>query len=151
MPCGKEISVVNERPTSISRIQKFVKDVLNEIVFGSVQVDIRVSEKLWDKFSQMSPFFVVQEIRESCIPEHMKKYQGDTDRTNMKGTKNLLDVMKAQNILLCTPLHGLEITAAYQLIEYTPGTQFAWFPEEVANARRGGDIESLKEVFEKQG
>ena len=103
----------------------------------------------------MSPFFVVQEIPESCIPEHIKKYQLDTGRTTVKGTKKLLGVMKAEKILLYTPLlkwclkHGLEITAAYQLIEYEPGTQFAWFPEEVADARRGGDIESLKESLEK--
>ena len=109
----------------------------------------------WDKFCEMSPLFVVQEIPESCIPEHMKKYQGDTGRTSVKGTKKLLGVMKAERILLYTPLlkwylkHGLEITAAYQLIEYEPGTPFAWFPEEVADARRGGDIESLKEAFEK--
>ena len=75
MPCGKETLVVNERPTSTKRIQIFVKDVLNDSVFGYVQVDIRVPEKLWGKFSEMSPFFVVQEIPESCIPEHMKKYQ----------------------------------------------------------------------------
>ena len=155
MPCGKETLVVNERPTSTKRIQKFVKDVLNDSVFGYVQVDIRVPEKLWGKFSEMSPFFVVQEIPESCIPEHMKKYQLDTGRTTVKGTKKLLGVMKAEKILLYTPLlkwylkHGLEITAAYQLIEYEPGTPFAWFPEEVADARRGGDIESLKEGLEK--
>ena len=155
MPCGKETLVVNERPTSTKRIQKIVKDVLNDSVFGFVQVDIQVPEKLWDKFSEMSPLFVVQEIPESCIPEHMKKYQGDTGRTSVKGTKKLLGVMKAEKILLYTPLlkwylkHGLEITAAYQRIEYEPGTPFAWFPEEVADARRGGDIESLKEGLEK--
>ena len=40
MPCGKETLVINERPTSTKRIQKFVKDVLNDSVFGYVQVDI---------------------------------------------------------------------------------------------------------------
>ena len=145
MPCGKEKLVVNERPTSINRIQKFVNDVLNDKVFGYVQVDINVPEKLWDKFSEMSPFFVVQEIPESCIPEHMKKYQLDTGRTTVKGTKKLLGVMKAAKILLYTPFlkwclgRGCEITAEYQLVEYEPGTPFAWFPEEVADARRGGD------------
>ena len=56
MPCVKEKLVVNERPTYINRIQKFVKDVLNDKVFGYVQVDINVPEKLWGKFSEMSPF-----------------------------------------------------------------------------------------------
>ena len=85
----------------------------------------------------------------------MKKYQLDTGRTTVKGTKKLLGVMKAAKILLYTPFlkwclgRGCEITAAYQLVEYEPGTPFAWFPEEVADARRGGDIEALKESLVK--
>ena len=63
--------------------------------------------------------------------------------------------MKAAKILIYTPVlkwylrHGLEITAAYESLEYEPGTPFAWFPEEVTEARRGGDIEALKEALEK--
>ena len=68
----------------------------------------------------------------------------------MKGTKELLGVMKAKRILLYAPLiewylqHGLSLTVVHQLIEYEPGMPFSWFPEEVANARREVDKDPLK-------
>ena len=63
--------------------------------------------------------------------------------------------MKAKKILLYTPLlkwyieHGLEVTAYHELLLYKPGRPFDWFPEEVADARREGDIEGLTEQLEK--
>ena len=58
--------------------------------------------------------------------------------------------MKAKKILLYTALiewylqHGLRLTVVHQLIEYEPGMPFSWFPEEVANARRGSGKDPLK-------
>ena len=49
----------------------------------------------------------------------------------VKGAKKLLGVMKAEKILLYTPLiewylsHGLRIRAVHELIEYEPGMPFA--------------------------
>ena len=111
--------MANEKP---EHIRKWVDDVLNDKIFGFEQVDIKVPEKLWDKFSEMSPFFVVQEIPDSCVPANMKKYQIDTGRTTAEGTKKLLGLMKAEKILIYTPnlkwflRHGLEITAVYEFI-----------------------------------
>ena len=58
--------------------------------------------------------------------------------------------MKTKKILLYTPVtewhlqHGLRLTAVHQLIEYEPGMPFAWFSEEVTNARREADKDPLK-------
>ena len=63
--------------------------------------------------------------------------------------------MKAKKILLYTPLlkwyieHGLQVTAYHELLVYKQGRPFDWFPEEVADARREGDIEGLTEQLEK--
>ena len=90
----------------------------------------------------MPPLFVSQEILDCDIPKEMKIYKEKTGRKTVKGTTELLDVMKAKKILLYTFLiewylkHGLRLTAVHQLIEYEPGRPFSWFPEEVANARR---------------
>ena len=46
----------------ILKIAKFSKDVLKEKVFGFAQVDIEVLDRLYDKFSEMAPLFVAQEI-----------------------------------------------------------------------------------------
>ena len=48
MPCGKDTLVVNKKPFDQKRIAKFSKDVLKGKVFGFAQVDIEVSDKLYD-------------------------------------------------------------------------------------------------------
>ena len=52
--------------------------------------------------------------------------------------------------MLYTPLlkwylnHGVVITGVHHLIGYEPGRPFAWFLEEVANARRQADNDPSK-------
>ena len=142
IPCGKDMLVVNKKLFDQRRIAKFSNDVLKGKVFGFAQVDTEVTDELYDKFSEMPPLFVSQEILDCDIPKEMKIYNEKTGRKTVKGTTELLDVMKAKKILLYTFLiewylkHGLRLTAVHQLIEYEPGRPFSWFPEEVANARR---------------
>ena len=150
MPCGKDTLAVNQKPFDQKRIAKFSKDVLKEKVFGFAQVDIEVPDGLYEKFSEMSLLFVVEEILDCDIPEEMKIYKEKTGRKSVKGTKKLLGVMMAEKILLYTPLiewyqqHDLRLTVVHQLIEYEPGIPFSWFPEKVANARREADKDLLK-------
>ena len=115
-----------------------------------MQVGIEVPDEFYDKFSEMAPLFVVQEILDRDILEKMKVFKEKNGWKTVKGTKILLRVMKAKKILLYTPLiewylqHGLKLTAVHQLIEYERGMPFSWFPEEVANARREVDKDPLK-------
>ena len=69
-----------------------------------MQVDIKVPDEFYDKFSEMSALLVVQEILDRDIPEKMKICKQKTGRKTVKGTKKLLSVMKAKKILLYTPL-----------------------------------------------
>ena len=71
MPCGKDTLVVNEKPFDQKRIAKFSKDVLKGKDFGFTQVDIEVPDELYDKFSEMAPLFVVQEIPDCHILKEM--------------------------------------------------------------------------------
>ena len=153
MPCGKDTLVINRRPHEEKRIKKFCRSVLRGKVFGFAQVDIEVPEDLYETFEEMAPLFVLKEITDSEIPEHMRRYKEETGRKTVKGTKKLCGVMKAEKILLYTPLlkwyleHGLKITAVHQLIEYESGKPFEWFPEEVANVRREADEDRSKKVL----
>ena len=122
IPCGKDTLVVKKKPYDQKQITKFSRNVLKGKVFGFAQVDIEVTDELYDKFSEMSPLFVVQEIPDRNIPEEMKIYKEKTGRKTVKGTKKLLGVMKAKKILLYKPLiewylqHGLRLTVVHQLI-----------------------------------
>ena len=71
MPCSKDKLVVNEKPFDQKRIAKFSKDVLKGKVFGFTQVDIEVPDELYEKFSEMAPLFVVQEILDCNILKEM--------------------------------------------------------------------------------
>ena len=141
---------MNRKPYDQKRIAKLSKKVLKRKVFGFAQVYIEVPDELYDKFSEMPPLFVVQEIPDCAIPEEMKIYKEKTGTKTVKGTKKLLGVMKAKKILFYMPLiewylqHGLRLTAVHQLIEYEPCMPFAWFPEKVENARREADKDLLK-------
>ena len=104
MPCGKDTLIVNKKPFHQKRIAKFSRDILKGKVFGFSQADIEVPDELYDKFSEMAPLFVVQEIPDCDIPKEMKIFKEKTGRKTVKGTKKLLGAMKAKKILLYTPL-----------------------------------------------
>ena len=73
-------------------------------MFGFAQVDIEVPGELHEKFSEMSPLFVVMEIPDEQIPDHMLEYLKKTGRKRISGTRKLCGVMEAKKILLYTPV-----------------------------------------------
>ena len=73
----------------IKKIAKLSRDVLKGKVFGFAQVDIEVPGELYDKFSEMSPLSVVQEISDRDVPEEMKIYNEKTVRKTVKETKKV--------------------------------------------------------------
>ena len=167
MPCGKEKvfsersersgrSGQSERSGQSGRSQrsedkdKLIQNVLNDKLFGFFQVDIEVPEQLRKHFSEFSPLFILSEVPEDQIPQHMKEYKINTGRKKVKNNKKFLGVMKAEKILLYSPLlkwylnHGLQVTKIHWYISYTSGRPFEWFPEEVSSARRAADQDKSK-------
>ena len=146
MPCGKE-KVFQGNP---EEKDKLIQNVLNDKLFGFFQVDIEVPEQLLDKFSEFSPLFILSEVPGDQIPQHMQGYKINTGRKKIKNNKKLLGVMKAEKILLYSPLlkwylnHGLQVTKIHKYISYTSGRPFKWFPEEVSGARRAADQDKNK-------
>ena len=146
MPCGKE-KVFHCDPEEKDEI---IQNVLNDKLFGFFQVDIEVPEQKRKRFSEFCPLFVISEVSEDQIPQHMKDYKINTGRKMIKNNKKLLGVMKAEKILLYSPLlkwylnHGLQVTKIHRYISYTSGRPFKWFPEEVSSARRAADQDKNK-------
>ena len=146
MPCGKE-KVFHCDP---EEKDKLIQNVLNDKLFGFFEVDIEVPEQKRKRFSEFCPLFILDEVPEEQIPQHMKDYQINTGRKKIKNNKKLLGVMKAENILIYSPLlkwylnHGLQVTKIHRYISYTSGRPFKWFPEEVSSARRDADNDKNK-------
>ena len=119
MPCGKEEYVEIEKPNDLELMpDKLCKDILEDKLFGFLQLDIHVPDNLKEKFSEFSPLFVVDSVPENMIPKHMKDYQKNTGRKTLQSSRKLLGVTKAKNIFLYTPMlkwyfnHGLKVTQA---------------------------------------
>ena len=154
MPCGKEkVFKCNPeaKPEQSSEEQdEIIQNVLNDELFGFFEVDIEVPDQLRDKFSEFCPLFVISEVSEEQIPQHMKDCKINTGRKMIKNNKKLLGVMKAEKILLYSPLlkwylnHGLQVTKIQRYISYTSSRPFKWFPEEVSSARRAADQDKNK-------
>ena len=146
MPCGKE-KVFHCDPAEKNEI---IKNVLNDKLFGFFEVDIEVPEQKRKRFSEFCPLFVISEVPEDQIPQHMKDYKINTGRKMIKNNKKLLGVMKTEKILIYSPLlkwylnHGLQVTKIHRYISYTSGRPFKWFPEEVSSARREADNDKNK-------
>ena len=69
MPCGKEkVFHCDSREASEAEI---IQNVLNNKLFGFFQVDIEIPEQLREHFSEFSPLFVISEVPEGQIPQHM--------------------------------------------------------------------------------
>ena len=150
MPCGKEkVFHCDTRERGKSEAE-LIQNVLNDKLFGFFQVDIEVPDQLRDKFSEFCPLFVISEVPEERIPQHIKDYKINTGRKMIKNNKKLLGVMKAEKILLYSPLlkwylnHGLQVTKIHRYISYTSGRPFKWFPEDVSSARRAADQDKNK-------
>ena len=77
---------------------------MKDELFGLLQVDIHIPNELLGKFRGFSLLFILDNILEDQIPQHMEDYQERTRRKTIRGTKKLLGVNKASKILLCTPM-----------------------------------------------
>ena len=160
MPCGKEkVFKCNteakpeqsrSKAPSSAEQDEIIQNVLNDKRFGFFEVDIEVPEQKRKRFSEFCPLFVISEVPEDQIPQHMKNYKINTGRKMIKNNKKLLGVMKTEKILLYSPLlkwylnHGLQVTKIHRYISYTSGRPFKWFPEEVSSARRDADNDKNK-------
>ena len=78
MPCGKE----KVFKCNLGEKDEIIQNVLNDKLFGFFEVNIEVPDQLRDKFSEFCPLFVISEVSEEQIPQHMKDYKINTGRKN---------------------------------------------------------------------
>ena len=96
MPCGRP-EIIKDVNTN-----EIIQDILDDKFFGFVEVDIHTPKHLKEKVSEFPPLFIVSEVPDNLIPNHIKQIGEKTGRTNA-GNK-LLAVTSAEKILLYTPL-----------------------------------------------
>ena len=77
-------------------------------------------------------------------------YQGNQNR------KCLIESMYGEKIIVISPLlkwyvqHGLKVTKIHQMVEYTPAACFQKFGDNISDARRSGDIDPNKRLWQRR-
>jgi hypothetical protein len=130
------------------------EDVMSGALFGFVECNIKVPDNLYEHFAEMCPIFKNIDIHgtREIIGDHMFEYC-QNNKIPVKKSRKLIGSMKGDKILLYTPLlkwyleHGLEITKFYQAITYTPNTCFSGIADDIANARRAGDVDEDQAII----
>ena len=118
--------------------------VRSKALFGMVECDIHVPNKLYPHFAEMSPLFCTTDVSFKDMSPHIQSHVQERELST-KPRKLLVGGMKANRLLLATPLlkwyleHGLEVTNIHKVIEYIPNACFKEFQHDVSNARRTGD------------
>ena len=153
MPCGKDKLVKCEKPYDPEHVLEIMEKVKDGSLFGFFEVDIHVPDELKPYYSEFPPVIVRQEVPEENVPLQMRNYRDATGRKKSKeGTKKLVCVMEAEKELMGSAYliwlleKGLKVTAIHSMILYKEGKPFAYFPEEISNARREADKDPEKKL-----
>ena len=126
-----------------------LKAVMENTLFGFLEVDIHVPDSLLSYFEEMPPLFCNTDVNYNDIGPFMQQYVKDQGLLQ-KPRWLLISGMKAKKILLSSPYlrwllqKGLVVTKIYQVIEYAQKRCFSQFVQDVSNARRADDINEDK-------
>ena len=123
--------------------QHMLAAVIDGMLFGMVECDIRVPEHLQDHFADMQPMFNNVTVTRDDIGPFMRQHA--EENVIMSAPRRMLvGSFHGIKLLLATPLlrwylaHGLVVDRVYQVIEYEPNPCFLRFGESVSAARRAG-------------
>ena len=123
--------------------EQLLEEIKEGKLFGHVQCDIEVHEKLRSKFVNFSPIFKDTLVSSSDIEELMKK-RAEEERLLSQPQKMLISSFTLQNGTLFTPLLlfylqlGLVVTKIHRFVEYTAKNCFNSFVQAAVDARRKG-------------
>ena len=99
--------------------------IMDERIFGAVEVDLHVPEHLKTYFAEMSPIFKHEKVTFEDIGAHMQDFVRSSG-IPFQDRNYLIGSMFANKILLITPLlrwyveHGIVLTKIHQLIQFAP-------------------------------
>ena len=141
-PCDRYTTMTEE---------SILQAVMEDKLFGALEVDLHVPEILKGKFAEMPPVFKNVDVSRDDIGDHMQAYAEEKGIMNQK-RRSLIGSMFGEKILIISPLlkwyvqHGLKVTQIHQVVEYTPSTTFKAFGEQISDARRAGDADPNKKI-----
>ena len=132
--------------------QQIITAVVDAMLFGMVECDVRVPSELRAHFAEMQPIFKNATVTRDDIGPFMRQYAEEHDIMSTP-RRMLVGSYHGEKILLATPLlrwylaHGIVVDRVYQIVEYSPKPCFQHFGESVSTARRNGDVDPDKSII----
>ena len=123
---------------------KILESIKAGEIFGCVEVDLYVPNKLKSYFEEMTPIFKHFTVKLQDIGAHMQHFV-EKHKKSFKSRQYLIGSMFATKILIITPLlcwymeHGVKVDKVYQLIQFLPKKCFEKFASKISDDRRLGD------------
>ena len=124
--------------------QQLLEGIKKGNLFGYVQCNTEVPEKLIGNFANFPPIFKNTLVSKNNIGDLMKTY-AEEEGIMSQPRKMLISSFTIQNGTLITPLLlfylqlGLVCTKIHRFVEYTPKKCFNSFVQSAVDARRQGD------------
>ena len=124
--------------------EQLLEQIKEGKLFGYMQCDIEVPEKLRSKSVNFPPIFKNTLVSRSDIGDLMKNYAKE-ERLMSQPRKMLISIFTLQNGTLITPLLlfylqvDLVVTKIHRFVEYSPEKCFNSFVQAAVDARRKGD------------
>ena len=97
MGCKLSISILFWARNAYVKVSnpRTIKDLCDKVLmgelFGFLQVDIHVPDGLLEKFSKFSPLFIVDDVPEDKVPQHMEDYQKRTAERQLEEPRSSLE------------------------------------------------------------
>ena len=125
-------------------VEQLLEEIKEGKLFGYVQCDIEVPEKLRENFGNFPVILKSTFVSQSDIGD-LKKNYAEEERLLSKPRKMLISSFTLQNGLLITPLlllylqFGLVCTKIHRFVEYTLKKCFNRFVQAAVDAKKKGD------------
>ena len=132
--------------------QAVLDAVKNDTLFGLIECDIHVPNRLKDHFSELQPIFKNMSVVRQHVGPFMCEY-AEKNKLLTQPCRTLVGRFFGEKIILATPLvkwyleHGLGVDNVTLIIEYTPKQRFKQFGEQVSSAHRQGDLDSSQSIL----
>ena len=104
-------------------VETILRAVMEDRMFGALEVDLEVPDHLKGKLAEMPPVFKNTHVSRNDIGDHMKAYAEERGIMNQK-KKCLIGSMYGEKIVVISPLlkwyvqHGLKVTKIHHVVEY---------------------------------
>ena len=132
--------------------EQILQQVINNEIFGILEVDIHVPPQLQHKFQEFPPIILNATLTKDDLSPHMRQHLDQYCQGMFSPRRSLISVLEGRRQYLITPLiqfylnHGLIITNVYSVMQWQPQLCFQKFCDTVIENRSRADYDATQSI-----